>query len=180
MGLGAVFGGESAGIFLKQSVSGIFSYKVPLSSKQFLAFGLGAGFRRQSVNFSALNADAPEEFYNWPQQQSSILPDASFGFLYAFKKLYITAAANQVFASAFEYQDPHLDQIIRFKTLSDYEFLYRKLLICTVVTGGCSLMESCGVRRDYRFNQMCMEDLRSKTGCYLARVSGHLLACMEI
>lgn len=118
--LGLNLANEKAGVFSKTYFTGAFRYKVKLKKDHNLLFGLSAGFQRQLSDFSKIKADAPDEFTQWPQQQAVTIPDASFGLVYVFKKLLVTASANQLLQQNYAYKEPVYNKELSYKTVSQF------------------------------------------------------------
>jgi type IX secretion system PorP/SprF family membrane protein len=121
-GFGINIANEKAGIFSKTYLSAALRYRVKLSANHHLLFGLSGGFQRQLSNFSQLKADAPEEFAQWPQQQAATIADAACGIIYNYKKLYVTASANQLPGQNYLYREPVYNKDLQYKTIPHFIF----------------------------------------------------------
>ncbi len=128
-GLGLSILNEKAGMFSKTSFSGAFNYKINFNSIHFLRVGIAAGFQKQQSDFSKINADAPEEFSQWSQQQSVVIPDASFGIAYSFHQLFVSATVSQLLQNNFSYKSSTTDQELYFKTIPQFVFSFQNTFI---------------------------------------------------
>lgn len=120
IGLGLNVLNEKAGIFSKSYLLLAVRYKLKITSKQHLFFGISGGLQRQASDFSKIKANSPEEFSQWPQQQAVTIPDAAFGLVYNFKRFYLSLSANQLLQQNYYYKEPVYNKELQYKTISHF------------------------------------------------------------
>ncbi len=120
MGLGFNASLENVGIFSRINASFSYSYKIKLTEKSNLSFGLALGIKRQQINTSKINAQSPEEFTQLPSQQAYTLPNIDFGLVYSIKNWQIFLAANQLLSGLYQYRDASYQSTIRSQTIPYY------------------------------------------------------------
>ncbi len=128
VGVGLSALNESAGFLANSGVQMSFRYRVKLGSKQGLMLGISGGFVRQRIDFSRVQAEAPEELSQFTSIQSSTSPDASFGFTYYFKSFLLMGTANHLLGSGYIYKDALPGKDLRFSTIPQYCILARKAI----------------------------------------------------
>jgi len=122
-GYGLTLKNERAGIFLNTSLSTAFRHRIRLTKNQQIYFGFSGGLQRQTADFSKINADAPDEFKNWPSIQTTTLPDASVGIVYGFKNFKFMFSGNHLFNQKFKYQEPVFNEIVSYRSLSNFNLV---------------------------------------------------------
>lgn len=111
---------QQIGLFSYFNAQGAFSYKVKLNDINFLSFGLLAGIKRLQVNFSKINANDPDEFFDFPRTQGSTIPTADFSMSYKRKTLLVFTSANQLLTGRFKYNDATFQPGLKSQTVPYY------------------------------------------------------------
>jgi type IX secretion system PorP/SprF family membrane protein len=114
---------QSAGIFSDLTCMATLGYKLKLSKYQSVAFAVGGGFRRQSVNFSRIHAEQMQEFATLPTIQSALVPDGNLGISYRFKGLRLLLGASKVLQQGLLYHEPFYNASRTYKDIPQYSAL---------------------------------------------------------
>ncbi len=120
IGLGLNFVYQQIGLFSGFNAEGSFSYKLKLNDKNALSFGLQMGLKRLQINFNKINAQDEDEFLDFPQQQTSTLPNADFSIAYKNKTVTLFAGANQLLPFKFKYKDPSYQPTLASQLVPNY------------------------------------------------------------
>jgi type IX secretion system PorP/SprF family membrane protein len=87
--LGLLFYGDKIGIFKKYSVNGIYAYKIKISEKSKLSFGLQAGVTNFVARYSELTSKDPNDPNISQTDVSGYSPSFGAGLYYYSEKFYL-------------------------------------------------------------------------------------------
>jgi len=119
MSLGGRIYNQSEGLFNNFSANLDYAYKLKLNRRQFLSFGITAGFQSRQVEYSEIIAEDPTAIMDVASRNYEGLSfDAGAGFVYQIDKFELSLSAPQLFESKKNY-----GTIIR--TMANYSFIAR-------------------------------------------------------
>jgi type IX secretion system PorP/SprF family membrane protein len=98
VGLGVVMSSDQSGYLTRTEVMGSLSYKAKLSDNHTVVFGLAGGLLSNQIDFTRLSVVDPTESTIYDLGSSSVAPNASFGAVYLYRNLEISAAVPQLLA----------------------------------------------------------------------------------
>lgn len=118
LGYGLMLVNDVNNIVGRNAIFGTYSYKLPLSDKANMSFGLSMGYEQNRLLFDRVNATSPTEItlINNIESQSNF--DANAGLVFGYENLSVGLSSYQLFANRNSFQDE--------TTQANYVFAYQR------------------------------------------------------